>query len=69
MQEKARSEGAAEGADMRANGGGEHGGDEMKHSSSPVLQFTIFKLGLLCFPMDNNAGHRTSLFICSQQLS
>lgn len=66
---ESESEDAAGRADIRVNGGGEHVGDEMKHSSSPLLQFTIFKLGLLCFPLDNNTGHCTSLLICSQQLS
>lgn len=62
-----QSEDAAGRTDIHVNGGGDHAGDEMKHSS--VLQFTIFKLGLLCFPLDNNTGHCTSLLICSQQLS
>lgn len=46
--------------------GTEHVGNEAKHSSSGVLQFTIFKLGLLCFPLDNSTGLCTSPLICSQ---
>jgi len=63
------SEGAAGRADARVSGGGEHVSHEMKPPSSPVLQFTIFRLGLLCFPLGNSMGHCTSPFICSRRLS
>lgn len=46
----------------------ENVGDELKRSPPPVLQFTILKWGLLGFPRDNSAGHRTSPLICSQPL-
>lgn len=43
-------------------------GDELKRSPPPVLQFAIFKRGLLALPRDNSAGRCTSPLIRSQQL-